>query len=238
MPYICAVLTNSAIDVKEKTLSNKWIIDLTWDLLWSYSNDTNSSEACKEQLRGEVWLQNTQRFHHQIRIRKDCEGKWHHHHEKALQSLGNTNALPRIHVFPNSRKCFKAIIILPPSQHLDCEQTWYKIWKSFLKTAFAMSSSQPFLHSSSSTHRTKSKFTYKHLAQLASSSISCPLRVIAHVDLDAFYAQCEMVRLGLPEDQPLAVQQWYISWNPPPKVTFACGNSLLIVLFVSYSGKD
>jgi DNA polymerase eta len=34
------------------------------------------------------------------------------------------------------------------------------------------------------------------------------LRTIAHVDLDAFYAQCEMVRLGVAEDQPLAVQQW------------------------------
>ena len=55
----------------------------------------------------------------------------------------------------------------------------------------------------------KSGFTYKHLAQLALSSTSCPLRVIAHVDLDAFYAQCEQVRLGLAEDQPLAVQQWY-----------------------------
>jgi DNA polymerase eta len=33
--------------------------------------------------------------------------------------------------------------------------------------------------------------------------------VIAHVDLDAFYAQCEMVRLGVAKDQPLAVQQWY-----------------------------
>jgi nucleotidyltransferase/DNA polymerase involved in DNA repair len=33
--------------------------------------------------------------------------------------------------------------------------------------------------------------------------------VIAHIDLDAFYAQCEMVRLGVPEDKPLAVQQWY-----------------------------
>lgn len=77
-----------------------------------------------------------------------------------------------------------------------------------------MSSSQPFLPSSilSPTHgeRKKSRFTYKHLAQLALSSTSCPLRVIAHIDLDAFYAQCEMVRLGLPEDQPLAVQQWQV----------------------------
>lgn len=32
--------------------------------------------------------------------------------------------------------------------------------------------------------------------------------MIAHIDLDAFYAQCEMVRLELPPDQPLAVQQW------------------------------
>jgi len=31
---------------------------------------------------------------------------------------------------------------------------------------------------------------------------------VAHIDLDAFYAQCEMVRLGIPADQPLAVQQW------------------------------
>ena len=38
--------------------------------------------------------------------------------------------------------------------------------------------------------------------------MTCPLRVIAHIDLDAFYAQCEMVRLGVAEDQPLAVQQW------------------------------
>ncbi|KAK4997459.1 DNA-directed DNA polymerase eta rad30 [Elasticomyces elasticus] len=30
----------------------------------------------------------------------------------------------------------------------------------------------------------------------------------SHVDLDAFYAQCEMVRLSVPPDQPLAVQQW------------------------------
>lgn len=55
----------------------------------------------------------------------------------------------------------------------------------------------------------RSKFTYKQLAHLATSSTTCPLRVIAHIDLDAFYAQCEMVRLGVPEDQPLAVQQWY-----------------------------
>ncbi|KAH8882483.1 DNA/RNA polymerase [Thozetella sp. PMI_491] len=54
----------------------------------------------------------------------------------------------------------------------------------------------------------RSRFTYRHLSQLASYNASCPLRVISHVDLDCFYAQCEMIRLGTPEDQPLAVQQW------------------------------
>ncbi|KAK7432830.1 DNA-directed DNA polymerase eta rad30 [Neonectria magnoliae] len=54
----------------------------------------------------------------------------------------------------------------------------------------------------------RSQFTYRQLSLLASSSTSTPLRVVAHVDLDGFYAQCEMVRLGLPKDQPLAVQQW------------------------------
>ncbi|KAI3397318.1 hypothetical protein diail_10975 [Diaporthe ilicicola] len=56
--------------------------------------------------------------------------------------------------------------------------------------------------------RTRSQFTYRHLNTLASYSTSCPLRVVAHVDLDAFYAQCEMRRLDIPDDQPLAVQQW------------------------------
>ncbi|KAI1420723.1 sister chromatid cohesion protein Eso1 [Xylaria sp. FL1777] len=56
--------------------------------------------------------------------------------------------------------------------------------------------------------RRKSQFTYRQLGLLASSSTSSPLRVIAHIDLDAFYAQCEMVRLGIDEEQPLAVQQW------------------------------
>ncbi|KAF2424463.1 DNA polymerase eta subunit [Tothia fuscella] len=72
-----------------------------------------------------------------------------------------------------------------------------------------MSSSQLFIASSPlSTARRKSKFTFRQLGQLAQSNTQCPLRVITHVDLDAFYAQCEMVRLGVPEDQPLAVQQW------------------------------
>lgn len=54
----------------------------------------------------------------------------------------------------------------------------------------------------------KSRFTYKHLQLLSQSSTTCPLRVIALIDYDAFYAQCEMVRLGVDEAQPLAVRQW------------------------------
>jgi DNA polymerase eta len=54
----------------------------------------------------------------------------------------------------------------------------------------------------------KSRFTYKQLHQLKSYSPQTPLRVIAHVDLDAFYAQCETVRLGIDPSLPLAVQQW------------------------------
>jgi DNA polymerase eta len=53
-----------------------------------------------------------------------------------------------------------------------------------------------------------SQFTYKQLAQLKAFSTQTPLRVIAHVDLDAFYAQCEAVRLGVDPSKPLAVQQW------------------------------
>ncbi|KIW57118.1 hypothetical protein PV05_05716 [Exophiala xenobiotica] len=73
-----------------------------------------------------------------------------------------------------------------------------------------MSSSQPFVLSSPIVggSRKKSRFTYKHLHLLGQSSVTCPLRVIALIDYDAFYAQCEMVRLGVAESQPLAVQQW------------------------------
>ncbi|KIX10245.1 uncharacterized protein Z518_01326 [Rhinocladiella mackenziei CBS 650.93] len=73
-----------------------------------------------------------------------------------------------------------------------------------------MSPSQPFIPSSpiEGGFRKKSRFTYKHLHLLSQSSTTCPLRVIALIDYDAFYAQCEMVRLGVAENQPLAVQQW------------------------------
>lgn len=73
----------------------------------------------------------------------------------------------------------------------------------------AMSSSPPgFSLPGDAGSGRRSRFTYRHLAQLAACNPSSPLRVIAHIDLDAFYAQCEMVRLGVPDDRPLAVQQW------------------------------
>ncbi|KAG6029262.1 hypothetical protein E4U41_000440 [Claviceps citrina] len=70
------------------------------------------------------------------------------------------------------------------------------------------SSSSPVPSPSDAGTARRSQFTHRQLGQLAFFNTSNPLRVIAHVDLDAFYAQCEMVRLGVPEDQPLAVQQW------------------------------
>lgn len=57
-------------------------------------------------------------------------------------------------------------------------------------------------------HRESSRYTYRQLQQLRQSSTSTPLRVVAHIDLDAFYAQCEMVRLGTTRTTPLAVRQW------------------------------
>ncbi|KAK0930959.1 DNA-directed DNA polymerase eta rad30 [Friedmanniomyces endolithicus] len=76
-----------------------------------------------------------------------------------------------------------------------------------------MTSSPDFLSSPTTPRRTrrtrrKSRFTYKNLSTLAHSSPTCPLRVIAHIDLDAFYAQCETVRLGINPAKLLAVQQW------------------------------
>ncbi|KAI9711586.1 MAG: DNA-directed DNA polymerase eta rad30 [Bogoriella megaspora] len=72
-----------------------------------------------------------------------------------------------------------------------------------------MSSSIPALSSPPTpSRRRKSRFTYRHLHQLSQCSPSTPLRIIAHIDLDAFYAQCEQVRLDLPTSTPLAVQQW------------------------------
>lgn len=72
------------------------------------------------------------------------------------------------------------------------------------------SSPEPFSASSptGSLTRRSSQYTYRQLQLLRQASTSTPLRVVAHIDLDAFYAQCEMVRLETPRTTPLAVQQW------------------------------
>ncbi|KAF9648923.1 DNA/RNA polymerase [Thelephora ganbajun] len=49
--------------------------------------------------------------------------------------------------------------------------------------------------------------TYRHL-QSHALGVKDPLRVIALCDSDAFYAGCEMVRLGVDPEQPLVVSQW------------------------------
>ncbi|OAL47861.1 DNA/RNA polymerase [Pyrenochaeta sp. DS3sAY3a] len=66
---------------------------------------------------------------------------------------------------------------------------------------------------------TRSAFTYRDLDLLSKSSPSSPLRVISLIDFDAFYAQCEIVRLNLPPTTPLAVQQWnaIIALNYPAR---------------------
>lgn len=55
-----------------------------------------------------------------------------------------------------------------------------------------------------------SKFTKQQLEMLnhRKESHTSPLSVIAHVDLDGFYAQCEQVRRGLSKDVPVACRQW------------------------------
>ncbi|EPY50262.1 sister chromatid cohesion protein/DNA polymerase eta Eso1 [Schizosaccharomyces cryophilus OY26] len=55
----------------------------------------------------------------------------------------------------------------------------------------------------------KSKFCWRDLEYCDKpASRSCPLRVVAHIDQDAFYAQVEIVRLGISPSTPFAVQQW------------------------------
>ncbi|KKF92465.1 N-acetyltransferase eso1 [Ceratocystis platani] len=64
-----------------------------------------------------------------------------------------------------------------------------------------------------------SRFTARHLMHMGNYTTSTPLRIIAHIDLDAFYAQCEMVRLDIPRDKPLGVRQWHglIAINYPAR---------------------
>ena len=50
--------------------------------------------------------------------------------------------------------------------------------------------------------------TYRHLLSQKTLGVRDPLRVIALCDSDAFYAACEMVRLGVDPETPLVVLQW------------------------------
>jgi len=49
--------------------------------------------------------------------------------------------------------------------------------------------------------------TYRHILS-QNLGVRDPLRVVALCDSDAFYAACEMVRLGVDENTPLVVLQW------------------------------
>jgi DNA polymerase eta len=49
--------------------------------------------------------------------------------------------------------------------------------------------------------------TYRHLAA-QNLGVKDPFRVVALCDTDAFYAACEMVRLGIDKNRPLVVLQW------------------------------
>ncbi|GAA94107.1 uncharacterized protein L969DRAFT_46653 [Mixia osmundae IAM 14324] len=50
--------------------------------------------------------------------------------------------------------------------------------------------------------------TWRHLHSSQTFTVTNPLRVIAHCDIDAAYSQFEIVRLGLDPSLPVAVQQW------------------------------
>lgn len=56
----------------------------------------------------------------------------------------------------------------------------------------------------------KSRFTFKNLRDLNNPKYAylLPLSTIALVDLNAFFAQVETIRLGLTEDDPVVCQQW------------------------------
>lgn len=58
--------------------------------------------------------------------------------------------------------------------------------------------------------REKSQFTYRNLLDLndRKKAYESPLAVICHIDLNAFFAQCEQLRLGLSEKDPVVCVQW------------------------------
>ncbi|KZO91117.1 DNA/RNA polymerase [Calocera viscosa TUFC12733] len=61
---------------------------------------------------------------------------------------------------------------------------------------------------SSTADESRGTITYRHLLSPQTLNVHNPLRVVALIDSDAFYAACEQVRLGLDPTLPIAVQQW------------------------------
>lgn len=110
--------------------------------------------------------------------------------------------------FRTNAWCIDDVTLTNSSKALDT----YRLRHDYNTVYFDMSRSSPVpsaaLSSPSSSVKHQSQFTYRQLQLLRQGSTATPLRVIAHIDLDAFYAQCEMVRLGTPKEAPLAVRQW------------------------------
>lgn len=56
----------------------------------------------------------------------------------------------------------------------------------------------------------ESRYTFKNLLDLNDSqkAFNSPLAVICHIDMNAFFAQCEQYRLGLSDADPVVCVQW------------------------------
>lgn len=92
-----------------------------------------------------------------------------------------------------------------PISQISLEESQHKLHNQSAQSALAPHNS--------------SRFTYHDLHLMSKSATNSPLRVITLIDFDAFYAQCETVRLGLPPEKPLAVRQWnaIIALNYPAR---------------------
>ncbi|CAH2350304.1 DNA polymerase eta [[Candida] railenensis] len=72
---------------------------------------------------------------------------------------------------------------------------------SVINPAFKIPESSPY---------DTSEFTFKDLADINDSHVAykSPLAVIGHIDLNAFFAQVEQIRLGYTRDDPVVCVQW------------------------------
>lgn len=129
------------------------------------------------------------------------------------RDLGNTRcAATRYSPYPSTSPRSRAAEPENNSKGLSYAQVFFPILENAVDRNMSSPApgfaSSPTLSITSPRRIPKSRFTYKQLQQLKTYSTQTPLRVIAHVDLDAFYAQCETVRRGIDPSKPLAVQQW------------------------------